>query len=48
MYAKKRSKVMNGMSASATELHKYVSYWDKYKNIWENDKVRELGVPKTE
>lgn len=31
--------VMNGMSASATELQKYLSYWDKYKYIWENDKV---------
>jgi dynein heavy chain len=27
--------VMNGMSASATELQKYLSYWDKYKYIWE-------------
>lgn len=32
--------VMNGMSASAAELQKYLSYWDKYKYIWENDKVR--------
>ncbi|CAB1114177.1 unnamed protein product [Ectocarpus sp. CCAP 1310/34] len=31
--------VMNGMSASAAELQKYLSYWDKYKYIWENDKV---------
>jgi dynein heavy chain, axonemal len=30
--------VMNGMSASATELQKYLSYWDKYKPIWEMDK----------
>lgn len=30
---------MNGMSASAAELQKYLSYWDKYKYIWENDKV---------
>ncbi|CAM9472129.1 unnamed protein product, partial [Heterosigma akashiwo] len=26
------------MSASATELQKYLSYWDKYKFIWESDK----------
>ncbi|CAM9639980.1 unnamed protein product, partial [Phaeothamnion confervicola] len=26
------------MSASATELQKYLSYWDKYKYIWCNDK----------
>jgi dynein heavy chain, axonemal len=30
--------IMNGMSASATELQKYLSYWDKYKYVWENDK----------
>lgn len=32
--------IMNGMSASAAELQKYLSYWDKYKYIWENDKVQ--------
>ncbi len=32
--------IMNGMSASAAELQKYLSYWDKYKYIWESDKVR--------
>lgn len=26
--------VMNGMSATATELQKYLSYWDKYKALW--------------
>jgi dynein heavy chain len=26
--------IMNGMTASATELQKYLSYWDKYKPIW--------------
>ncbi len=30
--------VMNGMSSSATELQKYLSYWDKYKALWEMDK----------
>ncbi len=30
--------VMNGMSSSATELQKYLSYWDKYKTLWEMDK----------
>jgi len=30
--------IMNGMSSSATELQKYLSYWDKYKFIWESDK----------
>ena len=30
--------IMNGMSASATELQKYLSYWDKYKPLWEMDK----------
>ena len=29
---------MNGMSSSATELQKYLSYWDKYKALWEMDK----------
>ena len=29
---------MNGMSSTATELQKYLSYWDKYKPIWEMDK----------
>ncbi|CAM9228493.1 unnamed protein product, partial [Choristocarpus tenellus] len=38
--------VMNGMSASATELQKYLSYWDKFKHIWDNDKdgfIRRYG-----
>ena len=26
--------IMNGMSSSATELQKYLSYWDKYKALW--------------
>ncbi len=30
--------VMNGMSSTATELQKYLSYWDKYKALWEADK----------
>jgi len=30
--------VMNGMSMTATELQKYLSYWDKYKALWEMDK----------
>ena len=30
--------IMNGMSASATELQKYLSQWDKYKPLWEMDK----------
>ena len=30
--------IMNGMSSSATELQKYLSYWDKYKPLWEMDK----------
>lgn len=30
--------VMNGMSSTATELHKYLTYWDKYKALWEMDK----------
>jgi dynein heavy chain len=30
--------IMNGMSATATELQKYLSYWDKYKALWEMDK----------
>jgi dynein heavy chain len=29
---------MNGMSSSATELQKYLSYWDKYRSLWEMDK----------
>ncbi|CAN0325424.1 unnamed protein product, partial [Scytosiphon promiscuus] len=29
---------LSGGSASAAELQKYLSYWDKYKYIWENDK----------
>ncbi|CAK4669134.1 unnamed protein product [Aphanomyces euteiches] len=30
--------IMNGMSASATELQKYLGYWDKYKILWNQDK----------
>ncbi len=30
--------IMNGMSGTATELQKYLSYWDKYKGLWEMDK----------
>ncbi|CEG44893.1 flagellar inner arm dynein 1 heavy chain beta [Plasmopara halstedii] len=30
--------IMNGMSSSATELQKYLGYWDKYKLIWNQDK----------
>ena len=30
--------IMNGMSATATELQKYLSYWDKHKPVWELDK----------
>jgi dynein heavy chain len=30
--------IMNGMSSTATELQKYLSYWDKYKSLWEMDK----------
>ena len=30
--------VMNGMSSTAGELQKYMSYWDKYKVLWEMDK----------
>jgi dynein heavy chain len=30
--------VMNGMSIAATELQKYLSYWDKYKALWDLDK----------
>ncbi len=30
--------IMNGMSSTATELQKYLSYWDKYKNLWESEK----------
>jgi hypothetical protein len=28
---------MNGMSAAATEMQKYQSFWDKYKPLWEMD-----------
>lgn len=28
----------SGMSFSATELQKYVGYWDKYKLVWNQDK----------
>ena len=31
--------IMNGMSSSATELQKHLSYWDKYKHLWETDKL---------
>ena len=30
--------IMNGMSLTATELQKYLGYWEKYKPIWEMDK----------
>ena len=30
--------VMNGMSSTATELQKYLGYWDKFKSLWEMDK----------
>jgi len=30
--------VMNGMSSTATELQKYLGYWDKYRTLWELDK----------
>jgi len=30
--------VMNGMSSTAAELQKYLSFWDKYKVLWEMDK----------
>jgi dynein heavy chain len=30
--------IMNGMRSSATELQKYLSYWDKYKLLWNQDK----------
>ena len=30
--------IMNGMTASATELQKYLHYWDKYKSLWDSDK----------
>ena len=30
--------IMNGMSACATELQKYLTYWDKYRPLWEMDK----------
>lgn len=26
--------IMNGMSTTATELQKYLLYWDKYKGLW--------------
>lgn len=29
--------IMNGMSSTATELQKYLLYWDKYKGLWVND-----------
>ena len=30
--------VMNGMSSCATELQKYLNYWDKYRPLWEVEK----------
>jgi len=30
--------IMNGMSACTTELQKYLTYWDKYRPLWEMDK----------
>jgi len=30
--------VMNGMSSCATEIQKYLTYWDKYRPLWEMDK----------
>ena len=30
--------IMNGMSSTATELQKFLGYWEKYKPIWEMDK----------
>jgi len=30
--------IMNGMSASATQLQQHLTYWDKYKHLWETDK----------
>ena len=30
--------VMNGLSTITTELQKYLSYWEKYKSLWELDK----------
>lgn len=34
--------IMNGMSSTATELQKYLSYWDKYKTLWESEKSSAL------
>ena len=30
--------IMNGLSANSTEMDKYLSYWDKYKFLWDVDK----------
>ena len=30
--------VMNGLSMITTDLQKYLSYWEKYKSLWELDK----------
>ena len=30
--------IMNGLSANSTEMNKYLSYWDKYKFLWDVDK----------
>ena len=29
--------IMNGLSANTTEMNKYLSYWDKYKFLWDVD-----------
>jgi dynein heavy chain len=34
--------IMNGMSSTATELQKYLSYWDKYKNLWDLQQMEEF------
>ena len=36
--------VMNGMSSSATELQKYLSYWDKYQNLTMNSRQVETII----
>ena len=30
--------IMNGLSANSSEMDKYLSYWDKYKFLWDVDK----------
>ena len=32
------TQVMNGMASTATELQKYLLYWDKYKSLWDTEK----------